>query len=323
MKQLHTEKCIFKKEDNSVFLAIHIDDGILFGENAQDLQNILLKLKNVFEITINKNPSSFLGLEIEKQKDGIKLTQQSYTEKVLEIYGMSNAKSVNTPILANTEYNDGGNREEFFPFKEAVGSLLYLTGKTRPDLSFAVTYNSRHTQNPSNVDVINVKRILRYLQGTKHLGIAYNNKEKLEVLEGYCDADYVGDVKSRKSTSGYVIEFCGGPISWASRKQPIVALSSTEAEFISAADCCKELLYLKGVLKELLNKTVNTEMYIDNQSALRLIKTGVFNRRSKHIDVRFHFISEKVIENNINIIYCNTNDQIADIFTKPLGAIKF
>lgn len=121
-----------------------MDDGILFGRNAHDLQNLLLKLKNVFVITVNENPSSFLGLEIEKEKEGIRLNQQKYSEKILEVYGMSNAKKVDTPILANTETNDKGNRTKYFPFREAVGSLLYLTAKTRPDLSYSVTYNSRN-----------------------------------------------------------------------------------------------------------------------------------------------------------------------------------
>lgn len=218
---------------------------------------------------------------------------------------MSNAKAVDTPILANTEVNDKGNRTKFFSFRETVGSPLYLTVKTRPDLSYAITYNSRNTQNPSDKDITNIKRILRYLQG-KHLRIACKNNGNAETLRGYCDADYVGDVESRKSTSGYIIEVCGGPISWASRKQPIVPLSSTEAEFISAADCYKESLYLKNVLEELISKTVNVEMCIDNQSAIKLIKTGIFNRRWKHIDVRFHFINKEVKEKNINTSYIVT-----------------
>lgn len=200
LKQLLTEKCIFKKEDNSALLAIHVDDGILFGRNLQDLKNLLSKLKNVFEIIINENPSSFLGLEIEKQENSIRLNQQNYSGKVLDTYGMNNAKPVDTPMLVNKEMNDEGSRTKSFPFREAVGSLLYLTAKTRPDLSYAVTYNSRNIQNPSDIDITNVKRILRYLHGTKHLGIAYYNKSNVEILKGYCDADYAGDIRSRKST---------------------------------------------------------------------------------------------------------------------------
>lgn len=166
-----TENCIFKREDNSAILAIYVDDGILFGKSQQNLKNLLSNLKNIFEITFNENPSSFLGLEIERGPDGIKLSQQNYSEKILETYNMNDAKSVDTPLLANSGINDTGKRTKSFPFKEAVGSFLYLTAKTRPDLSFAVTYCSRNTQNSSDVDIANIKRILKYLQGTRNLGI--------------------------------------------------------------------------------------------------------------------------------------------------------
>lgn len=183
--------------------------------------------------------------------------------------------------------------------------------------------NSRHVENPTNINVTNLKRTLRYLQGSRDLGIKYGNQGDIQTIKAYCDSDYASDVETRRSTSGYAIYYCGGPISWASRRQPLVALSSTEAEFIAAADCCKELLYLKSLLREITGEIVHAEMNIDNQSAIKLVKSGIFNRRSKHIDVRYHFLSEKVNENNISINYINTNNQIADILTKPLEPIKF
>lgn len=185
---------------------------------------------------------------------------------------MDNAKSVDTPILANSGLNNVANKIKSFPFREAVESLFYPAAKTRPDLSYAVA-----DKTIADISINNVKRTLRYLQGIKHLGIIYNNNNNVKTLKAFRDVDYAGDVENRKSTSGYIIEFCGGPISWASHKQPITALSSTEAEFISAADCCKELLFLKNLLEELINKTVRVEMHIGNQSAIKLIKTGIFN----------------------------------------------
>lgn len=163
LKQLFSEKCIFKRKDNSAILAIYIDDGILFGKNTEDLKDLLSKLKNNFEMTFNKNPSSFLGLEIHRRQDGIKLNQYNYSRKILETYNMDNAKAVDMPILANSELNNVANKIKSFPFREAVGSLLYLAAKTRPDLSYAVAYHSRDTQNPSDISITNVKRSLRYL----------------------------------------------------------------------------------------------------------------------------------------------------------------
>lgn len=135
--------------------------------------------------------------------------------------------------------------------------------------------------------------------------------------------DYAGDPETRKSTTGFVVMFCGGPISWCSRKQHVVAMSSTEAEYIAAAECCRELLYLRSVIEELVSVPITVNINIDNQSAIALIKNGVVNRRSKHIDVRYHFINEKFNEGLINIKYCSTKTQIADIFTKALGTIQF
>lgn len=142
-------------------------------------------------------------------------------------------------------------------------------------------------------------------------------------MKAYCDADFAGDTETRRSTTGYVIMYAGGPISWCSRKQSVIALSSTEAEYIAASECCKELMYLKSLLEELLNESIPVELNIDNQSAIALIKNGIINKRSKHIDVRFRYIHELVRDGVVKIKYCPTNKQLADIFTKPLNIVKF
>jgi hypothetical protein len=142
-------------------------------------------------------------------------------------------------------------------------------------------------------------------------------------LEAFSDADFAGDVKDRKSVTGYVIMMSGGPISWCSRKQSIVALSTTEAEYIAAAECCKELKYLRMLIEELTGKRVEAELCVDNQSAIKLIESGQVTRRSKHIDVRYHYISEQLKEKLFSIRYCNAEIQVADILTKPLLSDKF
>lgn len=153
-KQLDTEKCVFKREDNSAILAIHVDNGILFGKNKQELENLVRKLENYFDITLDNNPNIFLGLEIERGKgQSIKLKQAKYLNKVLETYTMGEAKAMDTPILTNIG-EEGEGKRTTFPYREAIGSLLYLTTKTRPD-------------------VFSIKRTMTYLQGTRHLGIVY------------------------------------------------------------------------------------------------------------------------------------------------------
>lgn len=229
--------------------------------------------------------------------------------------------------MISYDRNEENKREGKFPYREAVGSLLYLSNKTRPDIAYSVSYSSRNMENPSTMDIKNMKHIMRYLGPTKGDGIVYTRRTEdddglLQVI-GYSDSDFAGDTVTRKSTTGFVIYFCGGPISWCSRKQPIVALSSTEAEYIAAADCVKELLFIKALLNELVSNEISVTLKMDNQSAMTIIKNCQFNRRSKHIDVRFHFINEKVKEGLLKIDYLCTEEMIADTLTKPLNNSKF
>lgn len=324
LKQLKSDKCLFKNSDGTMMLGIHVDDGILLGDNKESMMKLINNLKEDFEMTYTENPETFLGIEITKTKDSIHLKQRENAENIIETFNMTEAKISPTPLLENNEIkqNDEQTKEKF-PYREAIGHLMYLSNKTRPDLTYAVNYESRSMENPNNKDLNNVKRTMRYLKGTLNSKIKYNKDEKLTKLEAYCDADYAGDKETRKSTSGYIMMYCGGPVHWCTRKQPIVALSSCEAEYISAAECCKEILYIKGLIEELIETNITINLNIDNQSAIRLIENGVFNRRSKHIDVRYHFLHNLFVEDIMKISYCPTNLQLADILTKPLKTNKF
>lgn len=176
------------------------------------------KLGKEFEISVSKDVKFFLGIEIQRDKRCLKLKQSEYAAHVVETFNMENSKPVNTPMLTNDDRSEETDKN--FPYRESVGSILYLASKTRPDLAYAVGYASRHLDKPLKQDVANVKRILRYVNATRNLGINYNadNSEDEELI-GYSDSDYAGDVETRKSTSGFVIMYCGGPISWCSKKQ--------------------------------------------------------------------------------------------------------
>lgn len=320
MTQLKTEKCIFKAKQNSVILAIYIDDGILLGKDQTEMRKLLAELKQDFEITIEENPSIFLGIKFEKTEGTIRLTQEDYAKQVLETYSMQDSKPTDTPLALDKGYQENESHKVIaFPFREAVGSLLYISNKTRPDLAFAVNFCSRYTTNPGNKDIQNVKRILRYLQGTIQLGIKYKEKE-CQKLIAYCDSDYAGDLDTRKSTTGYVIYYKGGlvgapgsnklwPLDYRSRiHSSIRVLQRTLVPKSDNRRTCRE---------------DSRKMHVDNQSAIKIIKNGTFNKRSKHIDVRYHFIHEKVEENSIKINYVKSDAQVADILTKPLGKHKF
>lgn len=217
-------------------------------------------------------------------------------------------------------------------YREAVGSLQYLSSKTRPDLSFAVNYESRSLDNPKKQDFINVKRNLRYLKGTPSKGIKYYKSQRKDLeLIAYCDADYAGDKDSRekdqtkeirrKSTSGFVILMSGGPISWSPRRQKVVAQSTMEAELIAANECAKELKHLTELLnKEMTGKEVNSKIYIDNQSTIKLIKAGRL-KTSRHIEVKYFFNKDEYQKGLFKMEYVPSEENHSDIFTKPLTAV--
>lgn len=338
---LKVERSIFKNANSTLFLAIYVDDGLIIGKNEQEIENLLEDLRNEFEMTENNNPTSFLNIEIKRTEEYLALKQEKYVKTILKNFGMENAKSLSTPMVENpskdevfdnltynSKFDNLTNKSIYdskpkFPYRECIGSLLYLTNKTRPDIQYAVNICSRRLENPNLEDILNAKRILRYLVDKKNEGICYLRNSNYKQLEAFCDSDFAGDKNTRKSTTGFVIFYCGGPIAWTSRKQPIVSLSSTEAEYIAAADCTKEILYLKTVIEDLIGEEINVELNVDNQSAIKLIKNGQFSKRSKHIDVRYHFIHEKVNEGLLLLKYCDTRNQLADIFTKPLNKVKF
>lgn len=323
LTQIKSDKCLFKNSDSTMLLGIHVDDGILLGENKDCIMKLINNLQMDFEMTYTENPEIFLGIEFTKTSDSIILKQKASAEKIIETFNMKEANISPTPLLENNEKENCISANDNFPYREAIGHLMYLSNKTRPDIQYAVNYESRSMENYKNQDISNVKRTIRYLKGSTDARIKYNKNEDITKLEAYCDADYAGDKETRKSTSGYILMYCGGPVHWCTRKQPIVALSSCEAEYISAAECCKELLYLKGLIEELIVSKINVNLHVDNQSAIKLIENGVFNRRSKHIDVRYHFLHNLFVEDVIKISYCPTNLQLADILTKPLKTVKF
>lgn len=207
-------------------------------------------------------------------------------------------------------------------YKQMVGSLMYLTA-TRPDLMYVVCLVSRYMEKPTELHLLAVKRIFRYLNGTIDLGILYNRKGK-EDLVAFTDSDYAGDFDDRRSTSGYVFLLGTGSIAWSSKKQAVVSLSTTEAEFISTALCACQCIWLRRILVTLgFSQSGCSTIYCDNNSAIKLSKNPVFHGRSKHIDVRYHFLRDLVRDGKIELIHCGTEEQVSDIMTKPLKVEAF
>ncbi|KAJ8881030.1 hypothetical protein PR048_017503, partial [Dryococelus australis] len=253
--QLKSESCAFKSADGSVILGLYVDEGSVILGLYIDEGSVILGLY------IDEG-SVILGLYVD---DGIlvgkdcRVVIRLLDGTVAQLLGAYNMTEAKPPAVERKEEKEGQNKT--FPYRELLGSLTYLSSKTRPDIAYAVNRCSRSVENPTKEDIVSIKQVLRYLRGTENLGIRFGGSFPMEELVGFCDDDFVGDPQSRRSTTGYVIYYCGGPISWCTRKQPVVALSTAEAEYTATAECTKELIYLKAVLEEILVKEVTARLH--------------------------------------------------------------
>lgn len=313
------------KEDRNLIVSVYVDD-LLYTSNDENLiSSFKDSMMHEFEMSDLGKMNYFLGIEIVQRPHGVFICQKRYAEGILSRFGMSKSKAISTPVAPGLKLHsdaEGTLVEENY-FKQIVGSLMYLTA-TRPDLTFATSLISRYMSCPTELHLQAAKRILRYLKGTVDFGIFYTKSAQCGDLKAYTDSDYAGDVEDRKSTSGYVFLMSSGAISWSSKKQPIVTLSTTEAEFVAASVCACQAIWMKRILKELgYAGEDRTDIHCDNSSTIKLSKNPVMHGRSKHIDVRFHFLRNLSVDGVVSLIFCGSADQLADIMTKPLNVEGF
>lgn len=279
--------------------------------------------------------SHYLGMEIrrDREKGTLMLLQTAYL-KVVERFGMAKCNPSTTPMdsgLPNTIMPSSSDYqaspETILWYSSAVGSLMYAMTMTRPDIAFALSIVSRYCNNPDSTHVAAVTRILRYIKGTLYDGIIFRGELNTELdLTGYTDADYGSAKEDRKSTSGWLFCLGGGPISWSSKRQTVVALSSCEAEYIALNEAGKEAIWLQRILKELglINYSPSpTLIYEDNQGTIALAENPKFHRRTKHIDIRYHWVRDAIHRNLITVEYVSTREQAADGLTKALTVKAF
>lgn len=247
--------------------------------------------------------------------------------KILDRFGMQDCKSRETPCEPKLMYTENAEKmQEPRKYREAVGSLIYLSTCTRPDISFVVSKLSQHFSDPSIEHWNTVKHVFRYLKGTTEQGLYFrrNDTEKLG-LRVYSDADWASDSADRRSTSGYCASLNEGSslISWKTRKQQTVALSTCEAEYMALASAVQECLYLEQLLRGIdAYEYAQTKVYEDNQGAIALARNPVNRQRCKHIDIKYHFIRENVNNGKFLLEYCPTEQMIADVLTKPATKLK-
>ncbi|KAJ8766885.1 hypothetical protein K2173_009229 [Erythroxylum novogranatense] len=315
----HTLFIKTKKDDKLLIVSLYVDDLIFTGNDEYMIAGFKDSMKLKFDMTDLGKMRYFLGLEVSQRADGIFINQRKYALEVLQKFGMDRSNSVHNPIVPGFKLmkDVAGDAVDKTYYKQIVGSLMYLTA-TRPDMMFVVSLISRYMENPTQFHLQVAKRVLRYLKGTTEFGIFYKKGGDNDLIT-YTDNDYAGDLEDRKSTSGYVFLLSSGAVSWSSKNQPVVSLSTTEAELIAAASCACQAVWLKLVLKKLdSNQNKRTIIQCDNSSTIKLSKNPVMHGRSKHIDVRFHFLRELTKAGSVELVHCATQEQVADVMTKPL-----
>lgn len=307
------------------YLLLYVDDIIVACNDGNFLKYIKSKLCETFKMKILINVNNFLGINIIKNLENktIAIDQISAIKNLLKKFNVEECKTYKTPIEKNLnlERNTNIMNKTKLPYKELLGSLMYIMMATRPDICYCVSYFGRFQDWATDQHFNHLLRVLKYLKSTIDLKLIFGSSN--EGLIGYSDADWA-NLTDRKSISGFCFTLFGNLVSWCSKKQSIVALSSTESEFIAVCNASCELLYIKNLLSDFdIDCSLPITLFEDNQSTIRLLKNFENNKRCKYIDVKFHFVVDLISKGIVKIVYVNTNDQLADIFTKSLGHEKF
>ncbi|XP_039137235.1 uncharacterized protein LOC120274764 [Dioscorea cayenensis subsp. rotundata] len=325
-KRSMTEHTLYTKvgeKEEMIIVCIYVDDVIYMSPSLEMMNRFKDDMKRNFEMTDLGLLSYFLGLEIKQDTLGIHVSQKKYIEDLLKSFNMFNCKPSSTPLCTNAKLNlfDEAEPADITAYRKLIGKLIYVT-QSRPDIAFSVNLLSRFMHQPTRNQYGAAKQILRYLAGSMDFGIYYERGNECKLM-CYSDSDWGGNLVDRKSTTGAAFTFGSGIVSWISKKQEIVTLSSTEAEYVALCGACCQSLWLKRILSdcgEIFDDPI--PIWCDNRSCIAIAKNPVLHGRTKHIDVKYHFIRELVTENSIQLLFCNTEEQLADIFTKCVDAKK-
>ncbi|KAL9444243.1 hypothetical protein AB3S75_017429 [Citrus x aurantiifolia] len=307
-----------------IVVSLYVDDLLVTGSNEELVKQFKVQMMQAFEMTDLGEMTFFLGLEIQKSQQGVFIGQQKYAKEVLNKFNMEDCKSVCTPLAQNEKFSkdDGAEKIDEALYRSIIGCLMYLTA-TRPDIMFAVSLLSRYMHCASELHYKAAKRVLRYIKGTLDHGIKFEKEDKL-ILHGFADSDWAGSCDDMRSTSGYLFSLGSGCFCWSSKKQEIVAQSTAEAEYIAAAAAVNQALWLRKLMTDLkMIQNYATEIFVDNQAAIAISNNPVFHGKTKHFKIKYYFVREVQKNDEVRLVYCKTEDQLADILTKGLSKSRF
>ena len=321
-RTLISDPCVFVR--GNLWLLLYVDDILIIGPELPAIDQVKHELASYLDVKDMGQLRSFLGIRFTLTDNGAWLDQSGYVMHILKRFGMENSRPVCTPMAEtqSVSRSEGNNNRivSQMKFQEIIGCLLFLATRTRPDISIAVGILCRYSSTPLHEHWIQIKRILRYLRGTVQYGLWFDGQEG--EMEAYCDSDWAGSRVDRKSTSGILLRLGNSTVAWRTLKQNCVALSTTEAEYISMGEATKELVWFRKLMEELGCKVVNpTVLHVDNQGALIWGSEGV--RHAKHVAIRVNFVKQEVDNKSILLAYCPSNSMPADILTKPLSRVVF
>ena len=311
-------------QDKPCVLAVYVDDIIIITELDEEMNAIKQQLCEGFKMKDMGKLHYLLGISVQMQDGKVMLDQKQYLINILRKFGLEDAKTVSTPSDPNVklEKEDGySNPVDATYYQSLVGSLLYAAMATRSNIAHAAGMLGRYNSAPNEAHMTAAKRVCRYLKGTIDIKLVYT--ETVCEAVGYSDADWASSVDDRHSTSGNVMLIAGGAVSWLSKRQATVALSTAEAEYVSLTTMIQEAIWIRRLLQCIGEKDNTVTVFEDNQGAIKMAQNPVMHSRTKHIDIRYHFIRETIVDGTVTLRYCPTKDMRADCLTKSLSKGRF
>jgi hypothetical protein len=321
---------------SKIVIALYVDDILIVSDNLDMIRDLKNEFKQHFQMKDLGEVKNYLGMRVTRTQDTFRVDQSQYARDVVKKFSRLMSRDPQkyrkcVPFdrdlkLSKTEVMTHGQVKyrNNFPFQEVTGSLLYLAINTRPDIAYAVNVLCRFNAKPTFSACRAAVRLLHYVKATLDYGIQYSGHRLSP--EGYADSDWGGDVDTGRSTTGYVLRLVNGPISWVSRLQSTVASSVGEAEYMSGYDLVQAVTWTEGVCQELgiyHLKNGPIQCFMDNKSAIALANNPVFHKRTKHIRIKYHWLRQKVAEGLVTLVYVQSEQNIADIFTKGLAHPRF